>query len=217
MNEAKKPKPEKIITPKGTMIYLWLNKPDTKWKEEGEYRVELKVDAEAAAPLLKTIDKLYAAAIKKARANPKHKNKKVKEQDKPYTLELDDDGNETGLVLFKFKRRASGVKKDGSPWAIKPDVFNSKGEKLDPAIQVWGGSVGKVSFTAEPYDTPIGAGLSLRLEGVQVIKLVEGSGRSAESYGFGNESDDDDADETDDDESDDADDEDSDAEEGDEF
>ena len=211
----KKKRPEKIITPKGVFVYPWVNKPDTKWKQEGEYRVTLKLEKEAARDLVKKLKPLYEDAIAKAKANPKKKNKKVKVQDAPWSMETDDDGNETGFVLFKFKRRASGVKKDGTPWAIKPDLFDAKGNPLPASAQVFGGTIGKVSFTAEAYDTAIGAGISLRLEGAQVIKLVEGQGRNASAYGFGDESDDDDADEVEsDDDSDDdgSDDEDSDDE-----
>ena len=195
MADDKKKRPEKIITPKGVAIYPWLNKPDTKFKEEGEYRVKLAVTDDDAVALTKKLKPMYDAAIKAAKANPKNKNKKVKVQDEPWSAELDDDSNETGRILFSFKRKASGVsKKDGKPWSIKPDLFDAKGNKLAADAQVYGGSIIKVSFTAEAYDTPIGAGLSLRLEGAQVIKLVESQGRTASAYGFSDESDDDDAD-----------------------
>ena len=34
----------KIVTPKATCVYPWLNKPDTKFNADGEYKVTLKVE-----------------------------------------------------------------------------------------------------------------------------------------------------------------------------
>jgi hypothetical protein len=110
----------------------------------------------------------------------------VKEQDTPWHAVVDEEGNETGDVEFNFKRTASGVsKKTGEKWAIKPDLFDKAGEKLAPDVQVFGGSVCRVSFSATTYDTAAaGIGIKLNLEAVKVIKLIE-SNRSAESHGFG--------------------------------
>jgi hypothetical protein len=191
----KKQKAPKFVSPKGVAIFPWLDKPDTKFKAEGEYRVKLRMPAEAAAPLIEKLEAIRQAAIKEASKDPKRKGKKVKEQDPPWSNVTDDDGNETGDVEFNFKRTASGVsKKTGQPWAIKPDLFGSDGEALPADVRIFGGSVLKIAFSVTSYDTAAaGVGVKLNLDGVKVLKLVESS-RSAESYGFGDDTDDDDTD-----------------------
>jgi len=190
----KKEQRKKYITPKGIAVYPWLNRPDVKHKPEGQYKVDLRLSEADAAPLIELLTPMHEEAVAAAKANPKNKNKNYPTWPicKPA---LDEEGNETGDVLFTFKRAASGIsKKTQKPWAIKPDLFDAKGNPLPAEAQIWGGSIIKVSFSVNAYDKPVGNGISLALEAVQVLKLVEGSGRSASQYGFDNESDDDDSD-----------------------
>lgn len=191
----KKQKQPRLVTPKGVAIFPWLNKPDTKFNPEGQYRVKLRLPAEAAQPLIDKLEAMRQEAIAKWKANPKNKGKKCKEQDTPWQPVLDEEGDETGEVTMNFKRRASGVsQKTGEPWSIKPDLFDRDGNKLPSDAQIFGGSVLKVSFTPNVYDTAAaGVGVSLSLDAAKVLKLVD-SNRSADSYGFGDDSDDDDAD-----------------------
>jgi hypothetical protein len=103
------------------------------------------------------------------------------------TIFADDEGNETGEVAFTFKRKASGVnKKTGKPWVAKVPLYDAAGKPVDRTkVQVWGGSEIKVAFELNPFYTDlVGAGVSLRLVGVQIIKLVSGGERTAESMGF---------------------------------
>lgn len=97
---------------------------------------------------------------------------------------------ETGEIEFRFKMTASGVRKrDDKPWSRKPGLFDAGRNPLPKTVSIWGGTKGKVSFTAEPYWVAgQGAyGVSLRLEAVQVIDLVSAGQRSASSYGFEDE------------------------------
>lgn len=190
---ADKPKKSpKFTSPKGIAIFPWLNKPDTKFVPEGQYKITLRMSEEAAQPMIDKLQPMFDAVVAKAQKDPKRKGKKIQTHDF-YKRVFDDEGNETGEIDFNFKMKASGVKKDGSPWTMKPDLFDATGAKLDPNVRIFGGSKVRVAYTVGEYDKAIGTGISLRLEGVQVIKLVEGS-RDASSYGFGDESDDEDAD-----------------------
>jgi hypothetical protein len=54
-------------------------------------------------------------------------------------------------------------------------------------IKLGGGSTIRVSYEIVPFVSPIGAGASLRLKGVQVIDLVEWGSGNADYYGFGEE------------------------------
>jgi hypothetical protein len=55
--------------------------------------------------------------------------------------------------------------------------------------EVWGGSEGIVAFSARPYFIAgTGAvGLKLKLLAAQLLKIVQGGGRDAAGYGFGQE------------------------------
>lgn len=193
MADDKKEKTKRYVTPKGTAMYPWLNKADTKFKAAGEYRLGLRLSPEAAQPMIDMLQPMWDAAVAAAKKNPKNKGKKYPTFDF-YKQALDADGNETGEIEFSFKRMASGIStKTKEPWAIKPDLFDSAGNKLSPEAKVFGGSIVKVSYSVSPYDKPIGNGISLRLEAVKVIKLVEGN-RDQGQYGFGDDSEDEDSD-----------------------
>lgn len=189
MAQQQREKPIRMTSPKGTLLFPWLNKPDTKFNPEGKYRVTLRLseaDGKALVAKLQPIeDKLVATAQK----DPKRKGKRIKTHDF-FKLVHDDNGDPTGEYEFSMKMTASGVRKDGTAWAMKPDLFDRHGQKLPADVAIWGGSTGKVSFDVVPYDKAIGTGISLRLNAVQVITLSEG-GRSAAGYGFANEGDDD--------------------------
>jgi hypothetical protein len=109
---------------------------------------------------------------------------------------------ETGEIAFKYKMKASGTykkgKKAGQEWKRQPLVYDAKG-KLFPTKDkkgkpiklpdIWGGTVGRVSFEVAPYfvEGKAEAGISLYLTAVQVIDLVSGGARSASEYGFDEE------------------------------
>jgi hypothetical protein len=92
-------------------------------------------------------------------------------------------------IEFKFKCKAGGTTKAGKPWARTVAIFDAKGKPAKNIKEIWGGTEGKVSFTASPYFVAATGtvGLSLRLEAVQILKLVAGSSRDAAGYGFGEE------------------------------
>lgn len=195
---------------KGTFVYPRLNSPDTKFKAEGEYQVRVRVSAEEAQPVIEKVDELAQQAYDEAKAaieeeiaeatrakkpigKLKEKLAKLKFTDKCYKDALDDDGNPTGEVEFNFKMTASGTsKKDGKPWSRAPQVFDGKGKELKGRAipSIWGGTIGRVDGFYNPFCTAVGAGVSLRLEAVQIIKLQSGSGNaSAAQRGFAAEED----------------------------
>ena len=169
-----------IVTPMGNAIYPWLTSPDTKFNPEGEYKVSLSVKEKEATPLISKIDSQIKEAIKLA-----PQGKKVKESEKPYQPELDDDGQETGNIIFKFKMRAQIKTKDGRTIPMSPKLFDASGVLMTECNSIWGGSKIKVSADMIPYYVAaVGAGVSLRLKAVQVIDLVTGGGDDAGSFGF---------------------------------
>ena len=164
--------PITFTTPKGIAQYPWLSKPDTKFSEEGEYKVSLILPKEEAIPILKQINEVFAENV--AAESKKNGGKDIKKAPPPYMEQLDDAGNSTGKVILKFKSKA----------AYKPAIFDAKGIPMIDS-NVWGGSEIKINGSIAPYYTTlIGAGVALRLRAVQVIQYVDASTGAASKFGF---------------------------------
>lgn len=164
------------VTPKGVLSYPHLNKADTKFDAAGVWRANLRLTANEAQSLKKTIDD---AIEDNASELTKQKGKKVKIANPPY--QEDEDGN----FLFTFKMKASGTRPNGERWEQKPILYDAKGNVFQAnGKTIWGGTKAKVAFQISPYwVSTIGAGVTLRLKAVQIIELVTG-GNDASSYGF---------------------------------
>jgi hypothetical protein len=178
---TKKAKLPRFVTPKGTAQYPYLTKPDTKFNPDGEYKVNLEIDAQDATEIMSFLDEQLAESI--AKAKEENKGKKIKEGDVPYSVDED-----TGKVTVRFKLKAKVTPKNGEPFEQKPALFDAKGQPLVGDVKLGGGSKIKVSYEVLPYYTAIaGAGISLRVRAVQVIELVEFSSAGAGAFGFGEE------------------------------
>jgi len=210
---AKAPK-KLLTTPKGIFKFPSLTRPDFGTKEypcpEGRYKVTLilrESDPEVQK-FLATLNPIYADAqafaerkFSELKAETRRKLKSVS-MNPLYTEALDKETEEpTGDIEFSFKMAASGTYKKGpragETWTRKPGLFDAKRQKIVKAPDIWGGTVGRVSFevgadfeTGEPgYFIPgtgMG-GLKLALAAAQVIDLVSGGERSASDHGFGEE------------------------------
>lgn len=167
--------PVTFTTPKGIAQYPWLSKPDTKFSEEGDYKVNLVLSKQDALPILKQINEVYAENYEKE--VKKANGKEVKKATPPYAEQFNDAGQPTGNVILRFKSKA----------AYKPAIFDAKGIPMIES-NIWGGSELKINGSVAPYFTSlIGAGVALRLRAVQVIQYVEGGSGSADRFGFGEE------------------------------
>jgi hypothetical protein len=187
---------EMFTTPRGVFIYPHLTEADTKFvKPDGEYHTKFALSAEESEPFIKLVKKVLKKYIK---ANDKELSaKKIKEADRNeiFETEVDDEGAETGRLIFKFKLKAKVETKNKS-WLQQPRLFDSSAQPIKGEINIWTGSEGKVNVELFPYymsppkkGLPGTFGVSLRCIGAQILKLVEGEGRSAESMGFGAEDD----------------------------
>jgi hypothetical protein len=174
-------KQPRFTTPKGTAKYPWLNKPDTKFNPDGDYKVTLVVPVEEADTIMQFLDEQMA--LSEAKAKKDNPGKKVKVADAPYKVDEDN-----GAVEVNFKLKAKVTMQSGDSFEQKPALFDAKGKPMTN-VNVGGGSKVKVSYECVPFYTAlIGAGISLRLRAVQVIDLVEFSGGAdAGAYGFGEE------------------------------
>ena len=180
------------VTPAGKAVWPRLNSPDTKFDEDGVYKTDLVLSAEASEDLREAIDQIAEDGWKEAiskESKPAKKNalKKYKYH-APYFPEEDDQtGEETGNYVFRFKTRAKN--RDGS--VKKLPLVDAK---KNPVGEIVGsGSTIKIAFTPNPYQMPTTKqyGCTLYLNAVQVLDLVGagGSGVSAfdEEEGFESE------------------------------
>lgn len=183
-----------VTSPRGILVYPHLTEADTKFvKPDGEYHTKFALEAakKATKKFCAGLDKLLEEYIE---LNPdeltKAKLKKAGTAD-IYEDELDDEGEETGRVIFKFKLKAKVVTKTKS-WDQRPRLFDSAAQPITGDINIWTGTEAKVNVEVFPYymESTKQFGLSLRCKGVQILKLVEGSGGpDAEAMGFGEEDD----------------------------
>lgn len=190
MAEGKKKKLPIHRSPRGVLVYPWVNKPDTKFNADGEFRTKLRLPESDAATkeFIALLDLAHIDAVQQIKEELKAKGKPVKSlkiADKPYKAELNDDEEETGNIVISFKQKAKGKnKKTGEEYTRTVKLYDAKGQELKK--NVYGGSEGKVGFHIVPfYTAQVGAGISLRLLAVQVLKLVEGGGgASFDDCGF---------------------------------
>lgn len=208
----------KFVTPRAPSIWPNLNTPDTKHNADGVYdcKQELSLDdpivqkikAKATElaqaeyekimeenPSFLTVEQ-YDAKVAELKAAGKERlieKLKVIKLVEPLPPEIDDEGEETGTVMLKAKRKASGVyktgPKSGQRWTAKPNIFNAKGKKLDHPPKIGGGSEVKMSVELKPYYVAGQGqvGCSFNLEAVQLLTLVQYGERDAAGYGFGAE------------------------------
>jgi len=183
-----------ITTPRGVFVYPHLTEPDTKFvKPDGEYHTKFALESEVkqTKAFVAELERIMLEYIEgDAHELTKAKLKKAGQADF-YEEECDDEGEETGRLMFKFKLKAKVVTKTKS-WDQSPRLFDSQAQPITGSPSIWTGSEGKVNVEIFPYymESTKQFGLSLRCKGVQILKLIEGSGGpSAEQMGFGEEED----------------------------
>lgn len=198
----------KMTTPRASFKWPKLTEPDYGTnqypKPEGEYSTKLvfREDDPAFQSFRTKIEKAHAVAVENAREAFKELKVATRKKlgditiNEPFTVVYDQETEEpTGEVEMKVSMKASGeVKKGprkGKKWSRKPQLFDAKGKPMMKVPDIWGGTVGKVSFTfaSDGYFIPgTGAcGISFQLEAAQIIDLVSGGQRQAGDYGFGEE------------------------------
>ncbi len=165
-----------ITTPVGIARYPHLNRPDTKYKEEGEYKVNLEMSSEDAESFIKQIETIFGEFLSEKKRELK--KDKLKLHDAPWQ-------ENDGQTILKLRVKAIGKsKKTGETFSRTPKLFNASGEEITDNIG--GGSKLKVAVVPYCwYTASLGAGITLQPKAVQVLDLVTwGDGGTAESYGF---------------------------------
>lgn len=193
-----------LNTPKGVAKWPKLTEPDYGNamfpKPDGEYSVKMVFDeSDPAFQKFKARMQPYYDAAE-AKAQVEFEALKKPQRDKLGSITMnplftpiyDEDENPTGQVEVKFTMKAGGTTKKGpragKKWERKPDLYDALGRKVTKKVDIWGGSVLIISFAFDEagYFIPGSgaAGLSLKLDGVQIVTLRQGGERTAESHGF---------------------------------
>jgi hypothetical protein len=170
---------KQIVSPKGEAKWAFLDKPDTRFDEDGIYRIELVLEqTEQVQSFLDRLDEMANEAWEEQTKETKPTVKSKAVLAKPYQAEEDPEtGEETGRIVVRFKSKAKVQTKKGL-MDMKPRVFDAKGRTVNPVPKIGNGSTVKVAFAYRPYFVASSrrVGVSLYLNAVQLIELVEFGG-----------------------------------------
>lgn len=189
------PSKRTLTTPKADAIYPHLNTPDTKFDDEGVFKVDLAMDAESAETqeLMALIDSYVDEAFEEKKAEMKPAQAKRLEKHFPYFEEENEDGEATGRIIFRTKANAQFKDKQGNIQHRTITMFDAKGgTPLKQPPQVGNGSVLKVACKiGHPWHNAQtkSAGVTMYIQAVQILELKQGGGGKAENFGFGAEED----------------------------
>lgn len=176
---------EKLTLPAGRARWIAVNKPLTTHKPEGEYSVDVVLTPEQAKPLIAKFEELakiegiaaskddkFKLALKKARSKAKD-DKLMPGKTLPIVPELDAEGNETGNFVARCKQKGQYTRKDQSIQNVVITIVDSNRKPMKANLGK--GSLVRVATAVVPYFSAglLKYGVSLRIEGVQVIELVE--------------------------------------------
>lgn len=173
-----------LVTPKATVTgWVSILKPDTKYNADGDYKIKVRIprDAKGLDALLEIIEKARADAKAEFVKQPKNKGKRVKEADLPFYEDED-----TEEVVLSFKSKASYIdKKTEQRKSRVIPIFGAGGRLKPEEVPNFGeGSEVRVAFQASGFcNAALGAGVSLRLESIKLIKPVEFTGGGANPFG----------------------------------
>lgn len=153
-----------------------------------EYKTTLRLNKQEHAKYLGELQEVAQKAFDEAIEEMESKGGKFKAKAKemslyvPFEDEYDDDGEETGYVLVKYKAIAEGIT-NGKPWKRNLPIFDSQNKQIKDktGLRLWGGSIIRVEASMNPFSAEglKKAGVSLRLESVQIIELAQGTAGSA--------------------------------------
>lgn len=173
-------RPDSYQTPAGIAVHPWINKADTKFNDNGVFHTKLILDG--ALPEVQTLmAKITEKATERFAELTKDLTPAERKKWKLHTSfepETDDEGEETGRIIFTFKRNWK-VRIDGEEKELHVSVYDSMGDDLpgDDIPAIYNGSIIGVAFTMRDVKVPGTkvAGVKLDFFGVQIVKLSQGN------------------------------------------
>jgi hypothetical protein len=168
----------KRTTPKGIAVYPWLQKPDTKFKKEGEFRVGLRLnptDPEVIAWMTE-IEEIVDDEVRATTRTLKKGftvNKRL-----PWRDDKDDDDQPTGMIVASLHTKAAYLQ-DGVVVKKTCPIVDAKKAPFKGGT-IGSGSTLKIVHEIKTYSKSDSdgkpfqnVGVSLYIRTVQVLDLVE--------------------------------------------
>jgi len=184
----------KYLTPQGKLGWVSLREPDIKFADEsdpndkGVYKAMLRLpkDDPSTDEFIQTLQSAFDDFLAEEERRT-GRRVKVHEDGLPWSPEEDrETGEPTGNILIRTKLKARvAVKSTGKVFDQRPKAFDAKGKLIEEMPNVGPGSTVKIAGQINCWHTSK-AGMTLWLEAVQILDLVEAGfgGGSAESFGF---------------------------------
>jgi hypothetical protein len=173
MSDDKKPNFEVFTTPVGELVYPWLTRADTRYDPDGVFQTKLLLPFEGAQELIAKLEGTLGDFIDTL--DPNKRDRLVPAA--VFEPEYDDDGNDTGNVLFRFKLKNNVTPANGDAFTQAPVlVMADDGSRVEAPI--YGGTMARIKGQIVPYTNAASSsvGVTLRLRSVQVHELVSGTG-----------------------------------------
>ncbi len=168
----------KVTTATGTVMFSHIKSTEEiLGKDTGKYTLCVSFDEEEMERILGIGREEFQKALE-----GEFKGKKIKKGVDPVLGEKEYEGTQ----FIRFSSGASYKTKTGRIYEVTIPIFDSMNFKITNKIGEFGyGSKVRVSFTVIPfYMTSTNFGVTLRLNGVQVIDYVPLGEKTAESFGF---------------------------------
>ena len=168
-----KPMYEVFTTPVGELVYPWLTRADTRYDPDGLFQTKLLLPFELAQDLIARLEGVLTDFIGTLEVAQQKKLTPVR----VYEQDYDEEGEETGNVLFKVKLKATVTPREGDPFTQKPVIVDAlDGAAIEQAV--YGGTMARLKGQIVPYTNAAAGtvGVTLRLRSVQVHELVTGDG-----------------------------------------
>ena len=169
----------RITTPVGVAVYPHLTEADTKFNAAGLYHTKLAFERDEVEELIEKLEGERDEFISTLDAKTLKTHKTIAPV---FEEELDDEGEETGRVIFKANLKAHVVTKAGKEWDQEPMIFDSANNQIKDiaSLKLWGGSRIRLQADVIPYamGSTKTLGVSLRIRAVQVVELSSGNAGS---------------------------------------
>ena len=183
--ENGKKKQEVKYTKAGPAAWIKVYKPDTTFKEGGEFAVDLFLDPEKAQEVIEVYDKIVADTVADEGGKPSKdvQYKLVSDCSKKYLDGLSSTGLDVDPTwyLLKFRVDHKVTPKKGEPFENTIKVVDKAGKDLpEGKDSIGNGSEIRVAY--EPYGWAVSGkvGCKMRLKGIQVLELVAYANNSIE-------------------------------------
>lgn len=182
-----KTKSIKKTSPVGQAQWFKLVTPDQKYNK---YSVDLVVeDSPEIRAIIDMMEEMKESKLAEQKeADPKKAKKVVMSINTPIEPQVNDNGEETGKFIMKFRDGSEGKKKDGTIYKkAAPTIFDKSAKPISKSeletMRVPNGSSMKVAFDMVPYYVPsIGVGVTLKPKAAMILKLEQVA--QAADFGF---------------------------------